>query len=231
MIASPKGVAVAENDKFERSLTKFWKKPYRLACAGTADPAVADSIINSVRLTLATEADCRAICEMADLLHEVSGHPADDKQSLIFPNWDYRFEYLEVRLDQLTKDHEAYPCTRIAADAALLAFSRLEGCEPTAQEVRDCLAEALTERLVDHRWTSRVREGVMKERSRTADDQRRWEAGLAEMLRPQGRALFNTIYREERVPKRSPVRLNQPAPFGLERLLAPLPIIRRDRHD
>jgi len=43
---------VAENDKFERSLTKFWKKPYRLACAGTADPAVVDAIISSVRSRL-----------------------------------------------------------------------------------------------------------------------------------------------------------------------------------
>jgi len=160
---------------------------------------------------------------MADVLQEVAGRPADDKQTLIFPAWDYRFEYLEVRLDQLTKNHEAYPCTRIAADAALLAFSRLDACEPTVQEVRDCLAEALTERLVDHRWTSRVREGLMKERSRTADDQRRWEEGLAETLKPQARILFNTIYREERVPKRSPARLNQPDRLTLEKLLAPLP--------
>ena len=212
---------MAENDKFERGLTKYWSKAHRLARAKAPITAIVDEIISGARRTLQDEVSCRAIRELALLLQHVIDRAPDGSQAA-FADWDYRFEYLEISLDELVGQYEEYPCMRIAAEAARHVFATHSAAASSPQAIRDALAEELTARLVDHRWMSRLRTRLREQCGRTIEEQRAWETELLDLLRPQARRLFNTIFREERVPKRSPARLNHRVEFTLDKLHAPL---------
>jgi hypothetical protein len=221
---------VAENDKFERGLTKYWSKAHRLARAKAPVTAIVDEIVSGARRTLEQEAPCRAIRELALLLQHVIDRAPENGQAA-FAEWDYRFEYLEIRIDELVGEYEQYPCMRIAGEAARHVFSQHSDASSSAQTIRDALAEEFTARLVEHRWMARVRGRLLDQCNRTIDEQRAWEAELLDLLRPQARRLFNTIFREERVPKRSPARLTHRAEFTLEKLHAPLPGVTEEDSD
>lgn len=215
---------MAENDKFEHGLSKYWSKAHRLACAQAPIPAIVDEIVRDARRTLADEANCRAICQLAELLQHINTNTPGEMQSEIFADWDYRYEYLEVRLEQLTEAYEQYPCMRVVAAAAREVFAKMNGGEKIeAEAIRDLLAETITARLIDHRWLSRKRLRLREQCSRTVEQQIEWEAQLLATLRPQARRLFKTIFREERVSSRSPARLNHRVPLTIEKLHAPLP--------
>jgi len=214
---------VAENDKFERSLPRYWSKAHRLACANSSIPAIVDEITTGARLTLGREASCRAICQLADLLQQLKPAEPTTAQTQIFGDWDYRHEYLEVQLEQLNEEYEQYPCMRIVAKAARAVFEKLDApdADPNA-DVQNLLAEEITTLLVDHRWLSRGRPRLQEQFGRTMDQQLEWEAELLATLKPQARRLFKTIYREQRVARRSPGRLNHRVPLTLEKLHAPI---------
>ena len=216
---------MAENDKFEHGIPKYWSKAHRLACAQAPIPAIADEIVRGARRTLLDEASCRAIRQLADLLQHVIDRAPSDLQAEIFADWDYRFEYLEVRLDELTLEYEAYPCMRVIATAARDVFAAMTGAERPSGSVRDLLAEAITTRLIDHRWLSRKRLRLREQCGRTVEQQMQWEAAVLEALRPLARRLFRTIFLEERVPSRSPARISQRVPLTVEKLHAPLPVL------
>lgn len=223
---------LAENDKFEHGLPKYWSKAHRLACAQAPIPAVVDEIVRGARLTLLNEANCRAICQLAELLHYVNVDAPRENQGEIFADWDYRYEYLQVRLDELTEAYEDYPCMRVVADAARDVFAAMNGSEKIGLErVHDLLAAAIMARLTDHRWLSRKRLRLREQCGRTMEEQKQWEAELLAILRPQARRLFRTIFREERVASRSPARLNHRVPLTLEKLHAPLPGVMAEDSD
>ena len=214
---------MAENDKFERSLRKYWSKAHRLACANSSIPAIVDEITTGARLTLGREASCRAICQLADLLQQLKPAETTTGQTHIFGDWDYRHEYLEVQLEHLNEEYEQYPCMRIVAKAARAVFEKLNAPDtnPNA-DVQDLLAEEITTLLVDHRWLSRGRSRLQQQFGHTMDQQLEWEAELLAALKPQARRLFKTIYREQRVARRSPARLNHRVPLTLDKLHAPI---------
>jgi hypothetical protein len=228
---SSKGRTVAENDKFERGLAKHWRRPYRLASAGAAVPVVVDAMVSAARLTLADEVSCHAINELSVILNDVLSRSTAVDQPSIFPGWDNRFQYLEIKCEEALKNDEAHPSLRLVADAAVAVFSKLSSCQRNAQAIRDAFAEAVTARLVDHRLISRVRDGLMERCSRTVEEQRKWEADVLRALEPQARLLFKTIFREDRVPKRSPTRLHHRARFTLDNLHAPLPSLAEGSND
>lgn len=214
---------MAENDKFEHGLPKYWSKAHRLACANSPIPSIVDEIITGARLTLRGEANCRAICRLADLLQELRPVDAIAGQAQIFEDWDYRHEFLEVRLEQLTEAYEEYPCMRIIAQAARAVFEKLNAAGADAEnDVQDLLAEEITTRLIDHRWLSRGRARLQQQCGRIVEQQFDWEAELLATLKPQARRLFKTIYREERVAARSPARLTHRVPLTLDKLHAPI---------
>lgn len=215
---------MAENDKFEHGLPRYWSKAHRLACAQAPVPSIVDEMVRDARRTLADEASCRAICQLAELLQHVNTNTPSEAQSEIFSDWDYRSEYLEVRLEQLTEEYEQYPCMRVVADAAREVFAKINGPDIIgADAIRDLLAETITARIIDHRWLSRKRLRLREQCGRTVEQQMEWEAQLLATLRPQARRLFKTIFREERVASRSPARLNHRVPLTVEKLHAPLP--------
>jgi hypothetical protein len=214
---------VAENDKFEYGLPKYWSKAHRLACASAPIPSLVDEIVTGARLTLRGEANCRAICRLADLLEELRPVDVIAGQTQIFEDWDYRHAFLEVQLEQLTEAHEQYPCMRIIAQAARAVFEKLNAAGAGAEnDVQDLLAEEITTRIIDHRWLSRGRARLQQQSGRGMDQQFDWEAELLAILKPQARRLFKTIYREERVAARSPARLTHRVPLTLEKLHAPI---------
>ncbi len=222
---------MAENDKFEHGLTKYWSKAHRLACAQAPVPAIVDEIIRGARRTLWDEARCRAIHQLADVLQHVIDRAPADMQGDIFGDWDYRFQYLEVRLDELTLAYESSPCMRVVATAARDVLAAMTGSEPASGTVQDLLAEKIMARLIDHRWLSRKRLRLCEQCGRTVEQQMQWEANLLDTLRPLARRLFRTIFREERVPARSPARISRRAPLTVEKLHAPLPALNAEDLD
>jgi hypothetical protein len=214
---------LAENDKFEHGLPKYWSKAHRLACAQAPVAAIVDEIVRGARRTLWDEASCRAIHKLADVLQHVIDRAPTDVQGEIFGDWDYRFQYLEVRLDELTLEYASSPCMRVVAAAARDVFSALTASEPASETVQDLLAEKITARLIDHRWLSRKRLRLREQCGRTVEQQMQWEAAVLDTLRPLARRLFRTIFREERVPARSPARISERVPLTVEKLHAPLP--------
>jgi 7-cyano-7-deazaguanine synthase in queuosine biosynthesis len=171
---------VAENDKFERSLPRYWSKAHRLACANSSIPAIVDEITTGARLTLGREASCRAICQLADLLQQLKPAEPTTAQTQIFGDWDYRHEYLEVQLEQLNEEYEQYPCMRIVAKAARAVFEKLDAPDANPNDdVQDLFAEEITTLLIDHRWLSRGRPRLQQQFGRTMDQQVEWEAQVA----------------------------------------------------
>lgn len=190
---------MSENDKFEHGFPKYWSKAHKLACAQSPIASIVDEIVTGARLTLRGEANCRAICQLADLLQQLKPPDTTSGQAQIYENWDYRHQYLEVQLEQLTEEYEQYPCMRIIAAAALAVFEKLDAADADPQsDVQDLLAEDVTARLIDHRWLSRGRPRLQQQCGRTMDQQFEWEGELLATLKPQAASIQNDLPRATR---------------------------------
>jgi hypothetical protein len=219
-----------EADRFEQRLPPQWKRAYRVAKTGNGDVGViVDCLTPAVRETLQQHAKPEAFIFACELLQVAVNAPNDAQLPLV--DWGRQVAEFYAALDNLENVREDELCAPLLARAAKRAHARLvEKRAPVSHDdVRDALAVAFGEELVNQQWAARVRSGLMEATHRDLDNQEAWERTLHDALGPQVCALIRTLCSKKRVPRRSPPRLTKQMDTTLATLLAPIDLSGADK--
>jgi hypothetical protein len=109
------------------------------------------------------------------------------------------FEHLSNGLDDIGVKDRGYIGTQLAIRAAEKVFvEHVRHMQAASSEqIQDRLGEAFIADLVDHQCLNRVRNGIAEKTNRTVEQQRAWEQGFKESLKPQARKLFRSALKAD----------------------------------
>ena len=215
-----------DGDKFERRLRgKGWRRVYRLSCGEDSEGSmslIVDEMIGACAAALrdgiqdshtVLQNIKSAVCEALKLESKAK------KTGLASYN-DLAYLHLSRNIESLGNngDFDMMQCLKTMARSVFLEFR--QRCDSISdKQVTDRLAEATVERIIETRFLAPAREGVMKKRKRSMEEQNFWEQSLKEKLsNPARKMLVRIIRSKRRVSIRAPKKLTPRIKMSLDSL-------------
>lgn len=192
-----------DSDRFERRLWgKGLRKAYRLACGADEVNELILLLYNAKNELVRKGLDCPVIDEISIAVYGAVNRP------LFAPEENFR--WLSQRLDDLSASQLDSHGTRLATKAAkaVCTETMFNGSSATLEQIKLRVRQRFTAELLDDQFFSRVRDGVMKAKGRSLEEQNAWENELSEKVISH---------------KRTSRRWLPSQPWDMERLSKPLP--------
>lgn len=222
---------MAEGDKFERKLRgRGWATAYRLAKGDAPISMVVDALITASASGLRKELACPKLSDIFNTLYQA-----------LVAQWQRRqlkapqatgptpYEFLSNKLERIEAEELGSISTRLASSAALIVYADLES-KPhplSAKQVIKCFAELFISRVVDNRWLSIVRDGIVAGTEHIPAAQVEWENELFKTLSKQADSLISGMIKPDgtQAVARAPRRLTPRRRVTEELLHQPLRVM------
>jgi hypothetical protein len=222
---------MAEGDKFERKLRgKGWAAAYRLAKGGAPVSMIVDALITASARGLRNELACPKLSEIFNTLYQALVIQWQRRHHNILPtSGPPPYEFLSNKLEGIEAEELGSISTRLAARAALVVYTDLESSSQplSSKEVVKCFAELFASRVVDNRWLSIVRDGIVAGTERAPAAQVEWEYEVFQTLSKQANSLISGMIKPDgtQAVARAPRRLTPRRKVTEELLHQPLRVV------
>jgi hypothetical protein len=222
---------MAEGDKFERKLRgKGWPIAYRLAKGGAPIKMVVDALITASTRGLNNELTCPKLSEVFNTLYRALVAQWQRRHLNLFPtSGPPPYEFLSSALERLEAEELGSVSTRLASSAALVVYTDLESSSQplSSSQVMNCFSELFISRVVDNRWLSIVRDGIVAGTERVPAAQVEWENELFQTLSKQANSLISRMVKPDgtQAVARAPRRLTPRRKATKDLLHQPLRVI------
>ncbi len=201
-----------DGDKFERRLYgKGWRRAYRLSGTSDSIDLIIDNLMSACSAALRDDLQDSStfLQTMRKSIFEGLGIEAKAKATGLPLYKDLAYLQLSRNLDSLsdTGKLDLVYGLKTTAESVFLEFR--ESCnEVSREQVIDRIAEATVEKIIDTRFLSRIRDGIMETRKHSIEEQEAWEQNLKEKLaKPAREMLVNIIRSEKQISVRAPKKL------------------------